>query len=259
MCFLKAKSDTVRATEKFIADVEPYGKIKCIRCDNGTEFTSKEFQSLISKNAIRHETSAPYSPHQNGTAERKWRRLFEMARCMLIESKLPKELWTYAVQTAAAVCNRCYSKRTGQTPYYMLTGKVPGLSRMKCSPSVCYAHKYKKKKLDSQSERGVFVGYHKNSPAYLIFYPETGRVLKNRLVKFISKCVNECQTQTDQDRSEYILYRERAESTFPKIDAVKPITQELKAEICDTDVTTGEGQSVKNARYPKRERRPPKY
>lgn len=52
--FLKAKSDTVKGTEKFIADVAPYGKIKCIRSDNGTEFTSKEFQSLLSKNAIRH-------------------------------------------------------------------------------------------------------------------------------------------------------------------------------------------------------------
>lgn len=32
--FLKSKSDTVKATEKFIADVSPYGKIKCIRSDN---------------------------------------------------------------------------------------------------------------------------------------------------------------------------------------------------------------------------------
>lgn len=67
--FLKTKSDTVKATERFIADVAPYGKIKCIRSDNGTEFTSSVFQSLLCKNVIRHETSAPYSPHQNGTAE----------------------------------------------------------------------------------------------------------------------------------------------------------------------------------------------
>lgn len=73
--FLKAKSDTARATEKFIADTAPYGRIKCVRSDNGTEFTAKEFQSLLSKNGIRHETSAPYSPHQNGTAERNWRTL----------------------------------------------------------------------------------------------------------------------------------------------------------------------------------------
>lgn len=167
--FLKGKSDTVRATERFFADIAPYGKIKCIRSDNGTEFTSKEFQSIISKNAIRHETSAPYSPHQNGTPERNWRTLFEMARCMLIESNLPRELWEHAIQTAAAVRNRCYNKRTGQTPYYMLTGKVPDLSRMNVFGSLCYVYKYNKKKLDSKSEKGIFVGYGKNSPTYLFF------------------------------------------------------------------------------------------
>lgn len=123
--FLKAKSDTVKATEKFLADIAPYGTIKCIRSDNGTEFTAKEFQSLLSKNCIRHETSAPYSPHQNGTAERNWRTLFEMARCMLLESKLPKMLWTYAVMTAAVIRNRCYNGRLQQTPYYALTGRKP--------------------------------------------------------------------------------------------------------------------------------------
>ena len=66
--FLKVKSDTAKATEKFIADTAPYGKIKCIRSDNGTEYTGGKFQALLSKNSIRHETSAPYSPHQNGTA-----------------------------------------------------------------------------------------------------------------------------------------------------------------------------------------------
>lgn len=141
---MKAKSDTVKGTEKFIADVAPYGKIKCIRSDNGTEFTSSEFQSLLSKNAIRHETSAPYSPHQNGTAERSWRTLLEMARCMLIESSLPKMLWTYAVQTAAVIRNRCYNRHVGQTPYYLLTGKKPDLSKMKIFGSVCYANRTRK-------------------------------------------------------------------------------------------------------------------
>ena len=129
--FLKVKSDTAKATEKFIADTAPYGKIKCIRSDNGTEYTGGKFQALLSKNSIRHETSAPYSPHQNGTAERNWRTLFEMGRCMLIESNLPKELWTYAVMTAAVIRNRCYNSRVKQTPYYMLTGKKPDLSKMR--------------------------------------------------------------------------------------------------------------------------------
>lgn len=95
--FLKHKSDTVDATERFLADIAPYGNVTCIRSDNGAEFTGQGYQVLLCRNRIRHETSAPYSPHQNGTAERNWRTLFDMARCMLLESQLPKELWPYAV------------------------------------------------------------------------------------------------------------------------------------------------------------------
>lgn len=85
--FLKHKSDTVDTTERILADVTPYGNVTCIRSDNGTEFTGQDYQALLHRNRIRHETSAPYSPHQNGTAERNWRTLFELARCMLLESQ----------------------------------------------------------------------------------------------------------------------------------------------------------------------------
>ena len=90
--FLKHKSDTVEAMEKFLADSAPYGKIKRIRSDDGTEFTSNQFQSILRKNAIKHEASVPYSPHQNGTVERGWRSLFSMVRCLLLEANLPKAL-----------------------------------------------------------------------------------------------------------------------------------------------------------------------
>ena len=67
---LKRKDDTLEATEKFLADIAPYGKIKRIRSDNGGEFINQGFKTLLRKHTIRHETSAPYSPHQNGTVER---------------------------------------------------------------------------------------------------------------------------------------------------------------------------------------------
>ena len=63
--FLKSKSDTVRATEKFLADVAPYGTIKCMRSDGGSEFISKEFEFLLTKNGLRHDKSCRNSLHQN--------------------------------------------------------------------------------------------------------------------------------------------------------------------------------------------------
>jgi len=73
---LQKKSDLISATERFLADVAPYGNIKRLRSDNGTEYTSNEYQSLLIRHRIKHERSAPYSPHENGTAERSWRTLF---------------------------------------------------------------------------------------------------------------------------------------------------------------------------------------
>ena len=64
---------------------------------------SKEFKSLLEKNKIKHEMSAPYSPHQNGTAERHCRTLFEMGRCLLLQANVGKEFWPHAVMAAAYI------------------------------------------------------------------------------------------------------------------------------------------------------------
>ena len=259
--FIKAKSDTTKATEKFIADVATYGKVKCIRSDNGTEFTGQEFQSLLRSNGIRHEKSAPYSPHQNGTAERGWRTLFEMSRCMLLESNLPKQLWTYAVQTAAQIRNRCYSKRLEQTPYRVFTRKTPNLSNMNIFGSECYVYQQDKKKLDSRCKKGILVGYDKYSPAYNVYYPETGKVLKHRLVKFITKGSADSQTQTDCDMGEDIesygdTPPKRVNQGQPKESKESNVEETAEAGPSQTDSTQREEGEK---RYPTRQRKAPEY
>ena len=120
--FLKNRSDAPKATEQFLADTAPYGSVKRLQPDNGGEYISEEFKSLLLKNHIKHETSAPCSPHQNGTAKKAWRSIFDMASCRLIDVELPKQFWAYAVMTSAHIRNRCYNPRTGKTPYECLTG-----------------------------------------------------------------------------------------------------------------------------------------
>ena len=182
--FLKQKSDTVRATEKFLADVSPFADVKRIRSDQGGEFISEAFESLLIRNKIKHERSCPHSPHQNGTVERSWRSLFEMARCLLIQSGLPKSMWTYALMTAMYIRNRCHNPRTECTPFEMFTGSKPNIAHMQKFGCTCYALVQNPKKLDDRSVKGVFVGYDKGSPAYLVYFPESGIVRKVRCVKF---------------------------------------------------------------------------
>ena len=142
------------------------------------------------KNHIKHEFSAPYSPHHNGTAERAWRSLFDIARCLLIDAELPKQLWTYAVMTSAYIRNRCYNPRTGKTPYEYLTGTKPNLSNMHTFGTVCYAYVRNKTKLDPRAEKGIFVGYDRSSPAFLVYHPDQNNVKKIRCVKFTEKFHN---------------------------------------------------------------------
>ena len=186
--FMRTKDDATEALQKFIADSAPHGKTKRMRTDNGGEYVSKEFEREMIRHEIRHEGSAPYCPHQNGTAERGFRTLFEMARCMLYESGVPRNLWSYALMTAVFVRNSCYSQRTGETPYFMLNGRKPNLRKMKIFGTVCYGyiHEYKKK-LDDRSEPGLFVGYDKNTAAYLVYYPETKKIKRHGMVTFTNK------------------------------------------------------------------------
>lgn len=61
--------------KEYLAHIALYSSIKCLRGDNGTEFTSENFKTLLINNQITHEISAPYTAHQNGTTERSWQSL----------------------------------------------------------------------------------------------------------------------------------------------------------------------------------------
>ena len=254
--FMRNKSDTPQAFEKFLADVRPHGEVKCVRSDEGGEFTSQTFETLLTKNHIKHEFSAPYSAHQNGTAERSWRTIFEMARCLIIEAKLPKTLWPYAVMTSAHIRNRCFNNRTMSTPYQSLTGKKPDLSKMHKFGSICYAYVQKPKKLDDRAKQGIFIGYDKSSPAYMVYFPENHTVRKVRCVKFTNETTNvdlgfENQREEDFD-DDFVISGE--------IPNMKPVENEnvIPQNDSNENVMT---QNVENAEGigPRRRGTKPKY
>jgi transposase InsO family protein len=54
-------------------------KIKCLRYDNGGEFTSKEFMDFCSKHGIKRKLFVATTPQQYGVVERKNMEVQEMA------------------------------------------------------------------------------------------------------------------------------------------------------------------------------------
>ncbi|GKC22323.1 retrovirus-related pol polyprotein from transposon TNT 1-94 [Tanacetum coccineum] len=100
--FLRKKSQASEIIMSFIRMVENQidVKVKQIRTNNGTEFRNFELESFCDEKGISQNFSSPYTPRQNGIAERKNRTLIEAARTMPNGSVLSKYFWIEVVRIA---------------------------------------------------------------------------------------------------------------------------------------------------------------
>ena len=78
---------------KVLVENQTKKKIKVLRIDNGGEFCSKEFEEFCKKCGTTRHKSSPYTPQQNGVAERMNKTLMERARSMLSGVGLGQEFW----------------------------------------------------------------------------------------------------------------------------------------------------------------------
>ena len=128
--FLKSKDKTKITFIDFAKQAQhKFDKeILAIRSDNGSEFKNYTLEEFLSGEGIEHQYSAPYTPQQNGVAERQNRTLVEMARSMLDEYKSPHSFWAKAVNTACHASNRLFlCTILEKTPYELLTGNKPNV------------------------------------------------------------------------------------------------------------------------------------
>jgi transposase InsO family protein len=120
VCFLRKKSKSFENFKiyKDMVENEIYSKIKCLISENGGDFTSKEFMGFCSEHGIKRHFSIARTPHQNGVVERKNMTMQEMARTMLMDSKLTYVFWAEAVHTLVHIQNRVMLiKNNDKNPY----------------------------------------------------------------------------------------------------------------------------------------------
>ncbi|UYV70680.1 K02A2.6-like, partial [Cordylochernes scorpioides] len=187
---LKGKDEVYEKIKDYVISAHTeFGKnIQTIRTDNGREYVNRQVEDFLNQSGIKHQLTVPYSPAQNGVAERKNRSLMEMTRCMLFDSGLPQSLWAEAVTTANYLHNRIPSKATDKTPFELWTNRKPSLKHLKrfgCK-AFAYIPKIKRNKLDSKVIEGIFLGYDDRSKGYRILH-DTDNITISRSVKFIEK------------------------------------------------------------------------
>ena len=183
--FLKHKSQVTTKFIEYKAMMENQcgTSIQRVRSDNGKEYKNKRFAAACRASGIVHQTTVPYSPQQNGVAERMNRTIMERARCMLHYKAVPKKWWAEAVATAVYLINRTTTAATPDaTPYELCFNDKPSLRHLRVFGSLGYAHidDSKRKKLDAKSFRCMLLGYAENAKGYKVLNMESGKVVVSR-------------------------------------------------------------------------------
>ena len=160
-----------------------------------------------------------------------------MARAVIVESGLHKYLWTHALLAASHVRNHCFVNRIQNTPYGLITAIKPNLARLHIFGTICYPYT-PGKKLDSRSKKGYFVDYDRNSPAYLVYYPESRTVGKHRLMTFTEK------------------FQEAVDAEINTHHVAPPVKTEKPPEKSTVEEPV---QQSYEPRYPRRQRQSPSY
>ncbi|MCO5553185.1 hypothetical protein L7F22_006706 [Adiantum nelumboides] len=162
-------------------------KVQTLCTNRGGEYMSSAFKDFLGKKGIKHQCTMPYTPQQNGVAERKNRSLMEMARCMLKAKSLPHKLWMETVACAAHVLNRCPTHALKTiTSYEAWYEKKPLVNYLRVFGCLAYAHipQQLRGKLDDKAVKCIFVGYNSGSKGYRLYNPTIKKIFESRDVIF---------------------------------------------------------------------------
>ncbi|KAI0520436.1 hypothetical protein KFK09_007911 [Dendrobium nobile] len=121
--FMNSKNQTINCFQNFLKLIQNQfaSTPNYFRSDGGGEFTSTDFRTLLHSHGIIHQMSCPYTPEQNGLAERKHRHLLDLTRTLLHAANLPNKFWLDAISTANYLINRQPSKPLAfRSPYQLL-------------------------------------------------------------------------------------------------------------------------------------------
>ena len=140
---IKHKSEFFERFTEFVEQVENLSgyRVKSLRSDNGTEYSSQAFAEYCKIKGIKREYTIPYTPQQNGVAERANRTIMESVHSMLYHANLPLIFWAEAVSTAVYLKHRSPTSHLKDiNPYECWYKEKPDVSNIKVFGCKSYVH-----------------------------------------------------------------------------------------------------------------------
>ena len=165
------KSDALDCFKRYTNLVENQlnVKIKTLRTDRGREYLSDQFKIFCDEKGIAQQLTIPYTPQQNGVAERRNRTLLDMVRSMMAQANLPISFWGDALLTAAYVLNRVPSKSVPSTPYELWNDNKHDLGNLHPWGCAAYIHNntHQYGKLGPRGKKCIFIRYSETSKGFV--------------------------------------------------------------------------------------------
>lgn len=184
------KNGSFEAVENFNAMVSTqFGMVvKSWRLDSGKEFSPSRMGTMASKLGQIVEMTTPYSPEQDGRAERSIGIIVSRVRTVSIDQNIPKFLWPELMRTQIMIANRsATSALRGETPFQFLNrvclkkNDVPDLSHLRVLGCKTYVQipverRVLSRKLDDRAEIGMLVGYE-GQHIFRVYIPSHRKVI----------------------------------------------------------------------------------
>ena len=126
-----------------------------------------------------------------------------MARCALIESKLPYEFWPFAVNYATYTLNRLPTQRINwKTPFEAWSGTKPNITNMRPFGCTAYAHvdPSLRSSIEPTAIRCKFLGYAPYQKSFVLQQLDTKVIFVRRNVNFDENTI--IGTSTEQHLSD---------------------------------------------------------
>ncbi|KAJ4807334.1 Gag/pol [Rhynchospora pubera] len=183
--FLHSKDEVLQVFTTFKLQVENLlsSSIKILCTDGGTEFKpiAKRFPQLV------HQVTCPYTPEQNGVAERKHRHIVELSLAAISHASLPLRLWDEVFSSTVYLINRLPPANFSTlSPFELLFNRPPDYLSLRVLGSQCfpYTRPYNQHKLQPRSLVCVFIGYAMSHKGYMCLHIPSGRIFVSRHVIF---------------------------------------------------------------------------
>ena len=203
-------------------------KVKILRSDNGGEYTSKAFASFCAAKGIIDQFINPYSPEQNGIAERLNRTIVKSARSMLLHASLPQQFWAEAVNTAVYLHNRSPTVALkDKTPYECWYSSKPNVSNLRVFGCLSFVHTPdgKRQKFDPKASKAIFVGYPQDTKGYKLYDLSSKRFVRSQNVIFYENNFHSFE-QGNLRCDKNAVFHDFDENDEPIDTAVEPVALE---------------------------------